>query len=43
METQFKQMQQTSAVTLNQRRLGNSAGAVVLIAAFTILCLGSIL
>jgi len=43
MESQFKQMQQTSAVTLNQRRLGNSAGAVVLIAAFTILCLGSIL
>jgi len=43
MEGQFKQMQQTSAVTLNQRRLGNSAGAVVLIAAFTILCLGSVL
>jgi hypothetical protein len=43
MESQFKQAEQTSEVAINQRRLGGSAGAVVLIVAFTILCLGSVL
>ena len=43
MEAQLKQAQQTSAITLGQRRFANSGGAVVLIIAFTILCLGSIL
>ncbi|KEF42403.1 MAG: hypothetical protein ER33_05975 [Cyanobium sp. CACIAM 14] len=43
LETQFKQTEQTSRVSLNQRRYGGSLGAVVLIVAFTILCLGSVL
>ena len=43
LETQFKQTEQTSKVTLSQRRYGGSLGAVVLIIAFTILCLGSVL
>lgn len=43
MEDQFKQTEQTSKVALNQRRLGSSGGAVALIVAFTILCLGSVL
>jgi hypothetical protein len=43
LETQFKQTEQTAKVTLSQRRYGGSLGAVVLIIAFTILCLGSVL
>ena len=43
LETQFKQTEQTANVTLSQRRYGGSLGAVVLIIAFTILCLGSVL
>jgi hypothetical protein len=43
LETQFKQTEQTGKVTLSQRRYGGSLGAVVLIIAFTILCLGSVL
>lgn len=43
MEGQVKQAEQTSRITLNQRRWGNSGGAVVLIIAFTILCLASVL
>ncbi|MFN5194287.1 MAG: HpsJ family protein [Cyanobacteriota bacterium] len=43
LEAQFKQAEQTTEVGINQRRLGGSAGAVVLIVAFTILCLGSVL
>jgi hypothetical protein len=43
LETQFKQTEQTAKVTLSQRRYGVSLGAVVLIIAFTILCLGSVL
>lgn len=43
MEAQFKQSEQTSKVTLSQRRLAGSGGAVALIVAFTILCLGSVL
>ncbi len=43
LETQFKQTEQTSKITLSQRRFGGSLGAVVLIVAFTILCLGSVL
>lgn len=43
METQFKQAEQTSKVSLSQRRFAGSGGAVVLIIAFTILCLGSVL
>jgi hypothetical protein len=43
MEDQFKQANQASKVTLSQRRLAGSGGAVVLIVAFTLLCLGSVL
>jgi hypothetical protein len=43
LETQYKQTEQTSKITLSQRRFGGSLGAVVLIVAFTILCLGSVL
>jgi hypothetical protein len=43
MEEQFKQTEQSSKVTLSQRRLAGSGGAVVLIVAFTLLCLGSVL
>jgi hypothetical protein len=43
LETQFKQTEQTGKVALSQRRYGGSLGAVVLIIAFTILCLGSVL
>jgi hypothetical protein len=43
LESQVKQAEQTSRVTLGQRRYANSGGAVVLIIAFTILCLGSVL
>ncbi|MEB3182830.1 MAG: HpsJ family protein [Cyanobacteriota bacterium] len=43
MEDQFKQTEQTSQVALNQRRIGSSGGAIALIVAFTILCLGSVL
>ncbi len=43
MEAQYKQAEQSSKVTLSQRRFAGSGGAVVLIIAFTILCLGSVL
>lgn len=43
MEAQYKQVEQTSKVNLSQRRFAGSGGAVVLIIAFTILCLGSVL
>jgi hypothetical protein len=43
LEAQYKQLEQTSRITLNQRRYAGSGGAVVLIVAFTILCLGSVL
>ncbi|MCS5693172.1 HpsJ family protein [Cyanobium sp. FGCU-6] len=43
LEEQFKQTEQTSKVTLSQRRYAGSGGAIVLIIAFTILCLGSVL
>ena len=43
MEDQFKQAEQSSKVAINQRRFGGSGGAIALIVAFTILCLGSIL
>jgi len=43
MEASFKQAEQGSKVSLNQRRLAGSGGAVVLIVAFTLLCLGSVL
>ena len=43
MEAQFKQAEQSTRVTLSQRRFAGSGGAVVLIIAFTILCLGSVL
>ena len=43
LETQFKQTEQTGKVTLSQRSYGGSLGAVVLIIAFTIICLGSVL
>ncbi len=43
LEAQVRQMEQTSQVALNQRRLAGSGGAVLLIVAFTILCLSSVL
>lgn len=43
MESQFKQTEQASKVTINQRRWAGSGGAIVLIVAFTLLCLGSVL
>jgi len=43
LEQQYKQSVQTTQVTLNQRRFSGTGGAIVLIIAFTILCLGSVL
>lgn len=43
LEGQLKQTEQTAKVSLNQRRFAGSGGAIVLIVAFTILCLGSVL
>ena len=43
LEAQVKQAEQTSQIAIGQRRFANSGGAVVLIVAFTILCLGSVL
>jgi hypothetical protein len=43
LQQQVTQSEQSNLITLNQRRFGGSGGAVVLIAAFTILCLGSVL
>lgn len=43
LESQVKQAEQSSKIALGQRRFANSGGAVVLIVAFTILCLGSVL
>ncbi|MFM1800315.1 MAG: hypothetical protein RLZZ117_2593 [Cyanobacteriota bacterium] len=43
MEDQFKQAKQGSELALNQRRFGTSLGSIVLIVAFTLLCLGSVL
>lgn len=43
LQAQVKQTEQNNLITLNQRRYGGSGGAVVLIVAFTILCLGSVL
>jgi len=43
MEDQFKQAKQGGELALNQRRYGTSIGAIVLIVAFTLLCLGSVL
>ncbi|MFN9933133.1 MAG: HpsJ family protein [Cyanobacteriota bacterium] len=43
LEEKYKQTEQSSKVTLSQRRYAGSGGAIVLIIAFTILCLGSVL
>jgi hypothetical protein len=43
METQVKQTEQTSQITIGQRRYVNSGGSVVLIVAFTLLSLAAIL
>ena len=43
LESQVKQAEQTAKIALGQRRFANSGGAIVLIVAFTILCLGSVL
>jgi hypothetical protein len=43
LEAQVKQAEQTAQIAIGQRRYANSGGAVVLIVAFTILCLGSVL
>ncbi|MFM7086778.1 MAG: HpsJ family protein [Cyanobium sp.] len=42
-ESQVKQAEQTARITLGQRRYASTGGAIVLIVAFTILCLGSVL
>lgn len=43
LENQVKKAEQTSQINLAQRRYSGSFGAIVLIVAFTILCLGSVL
>lgn len=43
LESQVKQAEQSSRIAVGQRRWGNTGGAIVLIVAFTILCLGSVL
>jgi len=43
LQQQVTQSEQSNQITLNQRRFGGSGGAVVLIVAFTIFCLGSVL
>lgn len=43
LESQYEKSEQTSKVTLAQRTFSGSGGAIVLIIAFTILCLGSVL
>jgi type II secretory pathway pseudopilin PulG len=43
LEGQYKKTEQSSKVQLSQRRFAGSGGAIVLIVAFTILCLGSVL
>jgi hypothetical protein len=43
LQQQVTQSEHSNQITLNQRRFGGSGGAVVLIVAFTILCLGSVL
>ena len=43
MEGQFKQAEQAGQLAINQRRYGSSLGAIALIVAFTLLCLGSVL
>ena len=43
LETQVRRDEQSSKVAINQRRWAGSGGAIVLIVAFTILCLGSVL
>ncbi|HYP03157.1 MAG TPA: hypothetical protein VER57_01265, partial [Cyanobium sp.] len=43
LESQVRRDEQNSKVAINQRRWAGSGGAIVLIVAFTILCLGSVL
>ena len=43
LDKQVKQSEQANLIALNQRRYGGSGGAVALIVAFTLLCLGSVL
>jgi hypothetical protein len=43
LESQVRRDEQSSKVAINQRRWAGSGGAIVLIVAFTILCLGSVL
>lgn len=43
MEGQYKQAEQAGQLAINQRRYGSSLGAIALIVAFTLLCLGSVL
>jgi len=43
LEGQARQAEQASRIAIGQRRFANSGGAIVLIVAFTILCLGSVL
>ena len=43
LEKQVKQAEQASKVTINQKRFAGTYGAIVLIVALTLLCLGSVL
>jgi hypothetical protein len=43
MQSKFTQSEQAAKVANSQRRFGSSGGAVALIVAFTILCLGTVL
>jgi hypothetical protein len=43
LEQQVNQGEQSTAVAINQRRIAGTGGAIVLIVAFTLLCLGSVL
>lgn len=43
LEQQVNQAEQSTAVAINQRRIAGTGGAIVLIVAFTLLCLGSVL
>ena len=43
MQSKFAQSEQSAKVANSQRRFGSSGGAIALIVAFTILCLGTVL
>ncbi len=43
MQSKFTQAEQSAKVAISQRRFGSTGGAIALIVAFTILCLGTVL